>query len=337
MAPPVLARPVTDGVVTLRAPRAADAAVFIAGRDDVFRRWLGQGSSAPQPTAAIVVDDRVVGWVDHDADGAWLRAGEVNVGYNVFAPHRGKGHATRAVQLLMHHLARDTDHRRATLRIDPGNESSLAVAARTGFVATGVVADGPTAGQLAFFRDVPPLTYSDGVVVLRRQHPEDIDADLEAKDDAQITWMWGPGEREAWLAMTPERQRSHALRGLVANHAAFGGCPKWTFAVDLAGGPHAVAYVDVDLANEHVPRGEANIAYSTHPAHRRRGHARRAVLLVLEFLREHTAARTAHVLVDAGNAASLRVARAAGAVETERWSDARGRPMVRHVIALPRP
>ncbi len=57
----------------------------------------------------------------------------MNVGYFVFAEHRGNGYATSAVELLLQHLARDTQYTAATLLIDPENEASLAVARRCGF------------------------------------------------------------------------------------------------------------------------------------------------------------------------------------------------------------
>ena len=60
----------------------------------------------------------------------------------------------------------------------------------------------------------------------------------------------------------------------------------------------------------------------------------RSVHLVLQFLNEHTAAREAHLVVDAQNEASLRVARAIGAMPTGQWVDDQGRTMVRHVSAV---
>jgi RimJ/RimL family protein N-acetyltransferase len=123
------------GGVSLRPPRADDSALLIAARDDAFHRWLGPGSDNPSPTACIIAGGQVVGWVDyeHDVDHDWLGDGEVNVGYFVFAEHRGNGYATGAVELLVQQLARDTQFSAATLLIDPENEASLAVAVRCGF------------------------------------------------------------------------------------------------------------------------------------------------------------------------------------------------------------
>ena len=319
--------PVSDGLVRLRASVPEDVPALIVGRDAVFHRWLGAGSAAPAPTACIVVAGDLAGWIDYETGQDWLQDGEVNVGYNVFPGHRGRGYAGRALQMLMHHLALRTQVHTATLLIHPQNERSLAVAARARFVDHGEIN-----GSRYFKRDVLPPSYSDGQLTIRAQHPDDLDMDLAAKDAEQVRWLWLPEHRVHWGSLTIAARRAHALRGLRANHAAFGLGPKWTFAGDYLD-IRAAAYVDCDLANDKVPAGEANISYSVHPGYRGKGLAQRAVRLVLQFLRDHTAARAAHIIVDTQNLPSLRVARAF-APPSQIWRDRDDSMLVRHVIAV---
>jgi RimJ/RimL family protein N-acetyltransferase len=160
--------PTTDGLVMVRAPEPGDARVLIAGRDELFQRFLGPGSDEPQPAGCIHAGGQIVGWVDYDTDHDWLEPGEVNVGYNVFAPYRGRGYATRAVRLLLHHLAVRTGYTMASLLIDPANARSLALAERIGATAAA------HPGGRYFRQPVPPLSYSDGVVTIRPPQPGDV-------------------------------------------------------------------------------------------------------------------------------------------------------------------
>jgi len=139
----------SDGVVTLKAPRPGDSRLLIEGRDGEFFRWLGPGAEVPQPVACVWANGHLVGWVDYDLEHAWLRPGEVNVGYYLFPAARGKGYASRAVELLLVHLRRDTEHAVATLLVHPLNVRSLALARRLGFAERGEVD-----GQLFFTHGV---------------------------------------------------------------------------------------------------------------------------------------------------------------------------------------
>ena len=127
----------SDGVVAIRPLGEGDAAILIEGRDTESERWLGPASSDPTPRACIIVDGDIVGWVDYDIDREWLEPGEVNIGYNVFAEHRRRGYASRAVELFIGYLGRETDFRSATLLINDENIGSLAVAAKLGCEAHG--------------------------------------------------------------------------------------------------------------------------------------------------------------------------------------------------------
>jgi len=324
---------ITDGVVVLRPPTPEDREALVATRDEQFRRFMGEGASDPQPTFCVVRDDRVIGWVDHDRDQReWLTHDEVNVGYALHPDARGRGWASRAVMLLLHHLAQATDVRVATLAIDADNPWSLGVAHRCGFADAGTITGERTA---RFFRKaVPPLTYTDGVVTIRPFRSDDLDRDLTAKDTEQIRWLWLPGQPEHWRSMSVAERRAHAERGISAHLADPRNGPKWSFVIDVDG--KYAGHVDCDLANPGVPVGEANVSYSAHPEHRGKGYVSRAVRLILQFVGEHTGAREAWIGVDERNEASLRVARAVGALERDRHVDDQGNTMVRHVLAITR-
>ena len=145
----------TDGVVRLRTLTRADAAEHLAGEDEELWRWLS-GS----PATLEIVEDAIKVWQDAWRDGARIRnfgvwdaatgllagnveanflqemlaTGEVNISYAIWPAFRGRGYATRAVDLLCTHLADTSDAHTAVVRVDPENDRSLAVARRGGFV-----------------------------------------------------------------------------------------------------------------------------------------------------------------------------------------------------------
>jgi RimJ/RimL family protein N-acetyltransferase len=295
---------VTDGLIAIRSgPSSRRADVFVG-------------------------DHKTPGWIDYEANCPWAGAGTALVRCGFPERLRSSGHARRAVHLLLHHLATRTELRTAVLRIEPTDTGLLDVAAATGFSVRGTVS-----GERVLERPVPPVSYSDGVVTIWPQRVDDIDRHMEAIDDDQIDWLWEPGDRRKWEAMTPMERREHNLRHLRACQDNFGAGPIWTFSADLANASYVV-YVDCDLANRDVPTGDANISYTGHPDYRGRGNVSRAVRLVTSFLCDHTGAGSAHIIVDAANTASLRVARAVGAEKADRWIDEHGRTMIRHVLPL---
>jgi RimJ/RimL family protein N-acetyltransferase len=225
----------------------------------------------------------------------------------------------------MHHLSVATDVVTATLLIHPENEWSLGIPRRCGFADSGTLGDN---GSRFFKKPVPLMTYSDGVVTIRPWTQEDVPAHVAGTDEEQIRWLW-PEHRATWTAMSPEQQIDH-VRGVFERAIAVNETgPKWSFGVHVD--DVLVGSVDCDLANEHVPAGEANISYTIWPEHRGRGYASTAARLVIRFVREHTGARQVHVLVDPANAASLGVART---LQPEVVDD--GGPLVRHVVTLRR-
>jgi RimJ/RimL family protein N-acetyltransferase len=276
----------------------------------------------------LVGDNRTLAWIGYEADRRRTGTSAALLRCNFPEPVRSAGYAGRAMHLLLHHLATRTDLRSAVLRIKPDDADLLDIAVGAGFSARGTVD-----GEWLLTRPVPPVRYTDGVVTIRPLRANDIDRHMDAIDDAQIYWLWEPPDRQKWEAMTRDEQREHNLRYLRASQDSFGAGPKWIFAGDLADANY-VAYVDCDLAISHVPAGEANISYACHPAYRGRGYVSRAVRLITRFLRDHTGAGSAHIIADAENTASLRVAKAVGATESGRWTDEYGRTMVRHVLPL---
>ena len=299
--------------------------VPIAVTDGLIRIRSGPSSRRAD---VFVGDHKTPGWIDYEASCPRAGAGVALVRCGFPEPLRSSGHARRAVHLLLHHLATRTELTTAVLRMEPPDTGLLEVAVAAGFAVRGAVK-----GERVLERPVPAVSYTDGVVTILPQRVDDIDRHLEAIDDDQIDWLWEPPDRQRWEAMTPVERREHNLRHLRACQDNFGSGPIWTFSADLANASY-VAYVDCDLANSNVPTGEANISYTGHPAYRGQGNVSRAVRLVASFLCDHTGAGSAHIIVDAANTASLRVARAVGADRTDRWIDEYGRTMVRHVLPL---
>jgi RimJ/RimL family protein N-acetyltransferase len=150
-----------DTVVHLDALLDADVPAHLTGEDDASVRWLteghvstaastrawierslagwaGTGSSSQRPLALRdAATGALAGMVEYNLDraGLGLEAGEVNVSYQVYPQFRGRGFAVRAVNLIVEHLIGEPGVRVLVLRVEDGNEASMRVAARAGFVA----------------------------------------------------------------------------------------------------------------------------------------------------------------------------------------------------------
>lgn len=160
----------SDDVVTLR-PWTRDDAAFIANAsaDPAIRRYSGphdrRGHPTPAPSitdAEATIDEFAANWRAFAATGTpsgvafaimGARSGEVagmcgvddwsaedvaQIGYWIAASARGRGNATRAVILLTRWLF-ELGAARVFLTIVAGNETSIEVARRAGFVYEGTM------------------------------------------------------------------------------------------------------------------------------------------------------------------------------------------------------
>ena len=143
----------TDGVVTLRSWRDSDVEEAVAGHDDVIALWFGwppEDVSAERHARAVeqwradhAAGRRTSFVVEHDDDlvgsvevrRSTASSGELN--WTLYAGHRGRGYAARAVRVLIDWAFEDLEHgglglQRVEARIDPRNEASRRVATRSG-------------------------------------------------------------------------------------------------------------------------------------------------------------------------------------------------------------
>ncbi len=144
----------TDSIVTLRPMTPADAEAHLAGEDEPTVRYLSGGRSTVATVSAWIERNRVswefggpvrcfgireaatgrlIGMVEAHLAAPGFRAGVANISYGLYPEARGKGYATRAVRLMVSHLAEETDAGVAAIQVHPENVASAAVPARAGF------------------------------------------------------------------------------------------------------------------------------------------------------------------------------------------------------------
>lgn len=181
----------TDGLVTLRPWNDEDIDAAVAGHDEEIAHWFGFPDGVVQPprdrmVAAVMNwrrawdDDRSVANFAVEHEGQLVGSCEIqrqddNTGmlsWTLYAGHRGRGHATRAVRVLADWAMTETGQgglglTRIEAFVEPGNEASLRVATRAGLRREGVRRVAPGTGDrqetteyvvLARLHDDPPLT-----------------------------------------------------------------------------------------------------------------------------------------------------------------------------------
>lgn len=152
-------RPPSDGVVTLKPWRKADAAELVdcLDGDEEIGRWLDQ---IPQPytvadafafftglgETAFAVADAASGRLLGGIGMRWTED-VVEIGYWARADARGRGVTTRAL-VLVSALAFEQGAARVQLRADVENAPSRRVAEKAGFTAEGVLRDAHWNGRL---------------------------------------------------------------------------------------------------------------------------------------------------------------------------------------------
>ncbi|HEU0193951.1 MAG TPA: GNAT family protein [Gaiellales bacterium] len=150
--------PLSDGVVTLRAPVDGDLVrIHEDGQDPYTQRWV----NVPQPytvEAARAELEQIIGWWDDPAapfplsiaaavDGLYLGmvilfaerpSGIVELGYGVHPSARGRGVGRRAVSLATAWAFDVLGAARVEARTDPENLASQRLLEKAGFTAEGV-------------------------------------------------------------------------------------------------------------------------------------------------------------------------------------------------------
>lgn len=143
-----------DGVVTLRPLQLDDAADHLAGEDAELVRWLSGGPGTEDTVRACVeraqqmwanhgpiftfairssACDSLAGTIDVQLGQPAYRPGQANLAYGLYPKWRGRGLATRAVNLALEFLRSQAGVNSALIRVEPGNASSVFVAMRAGF------------------------------------------------------------------------------------------------------------------------------------------------------------------------------------------------------------
>ncbi len=148
------AHTLSDGVVSLRPIRLQDADDHLAGEDGEIERLLSGGRGTVEtvtrylrecvalwetsgPTRAFAITDAasvaLAGVIEVQTQQSYLHDRQVNLAYGVYPRWRGRGFATRAVELACRYVQVEALTDEALIRVQPENDRSAAVALRAGF------------------------------------------------------------------------------------------------------------------------------------------------------------------------------------------------------------
>lgn len=146
----------SDGVVTIRPFTEKDAEDHLTGEDEEQVKWLSGGKSTlgsvkkwiaknqeywshgNGPVYNFAIEDnesgKLLGMVEADASPAiaGIQEGDANISYGLYPHARGKGYATRALNLLLEFL-KSMNVKRAVIRVRPENSDSAKVPPRLNF------------------------------------------------------------------------------------------------------------------------------------------------------------------------------------------------------------
>ena len=166
---------------------------------------------------------------------------------------------------------------------------------------------------------VPVLT--DGVIILNAYTNDDIPAHLAGEDEETA-------RRFGWWPQTSTEATVRDAFSCWAHHWETGG-PTRTFAARQAVTGRLVGGCELRLQ----PDGTAQVSYWTSASKRRRGHATRALALLLRYAQSISVNRAeAEIAID--NLASRRVAEKAGMQPAGTYTDEDGTAMIRYQTGL---
>jgi RimJ/RimL family protein N-acetyltransferase len=298
---PPWAPTLSDGVVTLRAHRAADSdAVLAQARDPQMQRWTTVPMPYEYPDAAEWIGSRRADWeagrclalaIEHGGRFAGSvdlrpdRAAAAEVGYGLGPWARGQGLMGRALRLILpwgfRELGLEVVHWKAAAGNWPSRRAAWSVGFRVEGLVRGLLADRGSRqdGWIGSLRrgdalapanpwHTPPVL-RDARVQLRPHHPQDVHRMVEAATDP-LTQHWLPELPAAYTA-TDAAAHLEDIREQQANgHALY-----WAVT-----DPQDTGLVgEIALFGLASPSRSAELGYWAHPASRGRGLTTAAVRL----------------------------------------------------------